>query len=294
MISSTYYKTSELDMHVLEAGTGYPLLCLHGFPDHAGIWRRLMGHLAPSYRVIAPDQRGYFKTSRPIGTRLYDTHALVGDMLSLMDTLGLEKVAVCGNDWGGTIAFHLALQHPDRVSHLIAINAVHPYILQDQVWDNPAQRQALSYVRAFKTTEASILFDGSRQAQMLEDWYQPQVRDGHMQPEEVDEYRRAWSEPGVWDAMLNWYRAAELDIPAPGEPAPVMRWTAGKPYRLAQPVLVLWGEQDRVFVPECVNELSRHAGQMESHFIADGGHTPQRSHAAFCAEKISAFLGTAT
>ncbi len=291
MITSHIYALAELEMHVLESGSGSPLLCLHGFPDHAGIWRRLMQHMPDTYHIIAPDQRGYHKTSRPIGKALYRTDMLVADMLSLMDALGYDTFAVCGNDWGGLVAFHLALNHPDRVSHLIAINAVHPYILQDMVWDDPAQRQALAYVGAFQTIPADDLFDGARQAQMLNDWYQPQVRDGHMSEDEVEEYRRAWSEPGVWDAMLNWYRAAELDVPAPGQPAPSARWTAGRSYRVAQPTLVLWGEQDRVFVRACATRLAHHAAQLETHFIADGGHTPQRSHAALCAQRIGAFLG---
>lgn len=71
---------------------------------------------------------------------------------------------------------------------------------------------------------------------------------GTLTEPEVDGYRAAWSRPGVWPAMLDWYRAAPFDVPALGAPAPSNRWTDRQSYRVTMPVQMIWGMRDMVFV----------------------------------------------
>lgn len=279
-----------LSFHVLEAGDGPPILCLHGFPDHSGTWRALMQRLSPSFRLIAPDQRGYSLTSQPVGVEAYRVEALVADMIALLDALAIERVVVCGNDWGGLIAFYLAMQHPDRISHVISVNSVHPYIFQDLIWDHPGQRKASQYFSQLRAPEAAARFTEARREQMIADWYGPAVAAGLMTDVEVEAHRQAWAQPGVWDAMLNWYRAAPIEVPGIDDPAPVERWTDALDFQITQPVLVLWGQDDAVFVPECAMALEDHADHMKIVWLEGVGHTPQRQSPDRCAQEISSFL----
>jgi pimeloyl-ACP methyl ester carboxylesterase len=118
----------ELDgvaLHVAEAGSGAPLVLLHGWPQHWWCWRRLIPRLAQTRRVLAPDLRGFGWSDAPPGDYLKAT--LAQDVLALLDAEGLDRVALLGHDWGGYVAFLLALEHPERVESLVALDIVPPW-----------------------------------------------------------------------------------------------------------------------------------------------------------------------
>lgn len=114
-----------LRMHVAEAGSGEPLLLLHGFPQHWWAWRKVIPALAAHYRVICPDLRGAGWTEAPPDG--YTSDQLVTDAVGLLDALGLEKVNLLGYDWGGLVGFRLCLAHPERVGRFVALATPHPY-----------------------------------------------------------------------------------------------------------------------------------------------------------------------
>ena len=120
---SRHIRANGLDIHFLEQGQGEPLLLLHGFPDHAAAWRPLAERLAPAFRLIAPDLRGYGLTSRPIGVDSYRLEHLIDDVAAMIDMLDLPMTHLCGHDWGGVLAFAVAEQHPQKVASLTAFNA---------------------------------------------------------------------------------------------------------------------------------------------------------------------------
>ena len=293
-IASRAINANRLDFNVLEAGTGDPLLLLHGFPDHAGTWRALMENLASGYHVIAPDQRGYNLTSRPESVDAYRTDLLVQDMLALLDAMGLQRVAVCGHDWGGIIALHLAMKHPERVSKLIALNSVHPYIFQDRIWDDLEQRAASQYFRQMQNGNPPAVFSEANCGTLLEQWFSTPRAAGLMSADDVEGSRDAWTRPGVWNAMINWYRASGYDIPPPNEAAPQTRWTRDMDYNISQPTMVIWGEDDRVFVRGMTTDLEAHAKNLTILWLKGVGHAPHRHALDKCTKAISTFLaGTA-
>jgi pimeloyl-ACP methyl ester carboxylesterase len=121
----TMIKTNGIDMAVHEAGPkdGLPVVMCHGFPELAYSWRHQIPALAAAgFRAIAPDQRGYGRTSRPENVRDYDMPHLTGDLAGLLDALGLKKAVFCGHDWGGLITWQMPLYHPDRVAGVIGVN----------------------------------------------------------------------------------------------------------------------------------------------------------------------------
>jgi pimeloyl-ACP methyl ester carboxylesterase len=115
----------DVRVHVAEAGDGPPLLLLHGWPQHWWSWRRLIPHLAKTYRVIAPDLRGWGWSSAPPGAYAKDTFAR--DVVAILDAEGLDRAKIMGHDWGGYTAFLVALDHPERVERLVALDIAPPW-----------------------------------------------------------------------------------------------------------------------------------------------------------------------
>ena len=116
----------DVRLRVYQAGQGFPVVLLHGFPELAYSWRHQVPFLAEhGYRVITPDQRGYGGSSRPEAIEAYDLDSLAGDVASLIDALGEEQAVVIGHDWGSPVAWHTALVHPDRVRAVGSLSVPH-------------------------------------------------------------------------------------------------------------------------------------------------------------------------
>jgi pimeloyl-ACP methyl ester carboxylesterase len=118
-------KTNGIDMAVYEAGPkdGVPVIMCHGFPELAYSWRHQIPALAAAgFRAIAPDQRGYGRSSRPAAVTDYDMTHLTGDLVGLLDALGLKDAIFCGHDWGGLVVWQMPLFHPTRVRGVIGVN----------------------------------------------------------------------------------------------------------------------------------------------------------------------------
>jgi pimeloyl-ACP methyl ester carboxylesterase len=115
-----------LRLHCVEAGTGPLVVLLHGFPEFWYAWRHQIPALADAgYRVVAPDLRGYNTSDKPSRVRDYRPRVLVQDVADLIVALGAGSAAVAGHDWGGGLAWLLAMQHPKRVERLVLLNAPH-------------------------------------------------------------------------------------------------------------------------------------------------------------------------
>ena len=114
-----------LRMHVAEAGTGEPLVLLHGFPQHWWAWRKVLPGLAAHHHVVAPDLRGAGWTDAP--PHGYTEEQLVADVVALLDALELDRGSLAGRDIGGILGYRVCLAHPDRVRRFVCLAAPHPY-----------------------------------------------------------------------------------------------------------------------------------------------------------------------
>jgi pimeloyl-ACP methyl ester carboxylesterase len=119
-----------LRTHVALAGEGPPVVMLHGWPQHWYLWRDVIPAVAPHARVIAPDFRGAGWTE--VTKRGYERDQLMRDVVAVLDELGVEEFVVAGHDWGGYVGFLLALEHPERVRALLAMNVVPPWPARDR------------------------------------------------------------------------------------------------------------------------------------------------------------------
>ncbi len=115
--------TNGVELRVVEAGEGFPVVLAHGFPELAYSWRHQIPALAEAgYKVIAPDQRGYGGSDRPEAISDYDIHHLTDDLLGLLDEAGHEKAVFVGHDWGSMVVWQMALLHPERVAGVMGMS----------------------------------------------------------------------------------------------------------------------------------------------------------------------------
>lgn len=119
---SAFVQTADLRMHYRQAGTGEPVILIHGFPETSYEWRHQFPPLAERHAVFAPDLRGFGDTDKP-DIRV-SRSLLAADIVRFMDALGIERAAVVGHDWGGIVAFKLAIDWPERVTRLALLDTL--------------------------------------------------------------------------------------------------------------------------------------------------------------------------
>jgi pimeloyl-ACP methyl ester carboxylesterase len=227
------------------------LLFLHGFPEHADSWAEVMPQFADLYHAVAPNQRGYAGSSKPEGVATYAIKHLVRDMLALAEQLSPARpFNVVGHDWGGAVAYALAIAAPRRVAKLAVINGVHPGPFQKALIEDAAQQAASSYMHELRAGDAERQLSADAHAGLM----RKMARFGDlawMTGEKRSAYLQAWSEVGALTGMLNWYRASPLAVPKAGETvdmAKVPRLDPGQ-LRVRMPHLLIWGMQDKALLP---------------------------------------------
>lgn len=134
--------TTGAELHVVDVGEGPLVVLAHGFPELSYSWRHQVNALAEAgYRVIAPDQRGYGRSSRPDRVEDYDVLALTGDLLALVDDVGEEQAVFVGHDWGAILVWQLALLAPDRVAGVVGMSV--PFVARPPMPPIQLLRQVL-------------------------------------------------------------------------------------------------------------------------------------------------------
>ncbi|MFW9779347.1 MAG: alpha/beta fold hydrolase [Candidatus Heimdallarchaeota archaeon] len=235
----------EIRLHYVEQGTGDLIILLHGFPDFWYTWRKQIPSLSEHYRVVAPDLRGYNKSSKPEGVDQYTTHFLVQDIVGLIESLGEEKAVVVGHDWGGAIAWNLAMM-TKKVSKLAILNCPHPVSLLEAFWSIRFQQLQKSWYVFFfqipKIPEAVLLHNN---CEVLQRMVRGSLSNKQAFTEaDMQRYIRAWLQPGALTASINYYRA-NWNI---AQIFSVMKENQENFLRrfpmIKCPTLVIWGEQD--------------------------------------------------
>jgi len=193
-----------LDAAVAGPDDGEPVLLLHGWPQTALSWQKVMAPLAAAgMRVAAVDQRGYSAGARPVETSAYELPNLVRDAGNAIDALGWDRAHVVGHDWGAVVAWALAARHPGIVKTLTAVSVPHPQAFNRALKSDPSQWKKSAYMAFFRTAPGKaahvLLRDG---AQALRAVYGDAVDQA-----DVEQYVEFFSEPGVLEASLRWYAA---------------------------------------------------------------------------------------
>ena len=200
-IKHGYADNNGVKIHFISKGEGHPVLMIHGFPDYWYSWRHQIEGLSKEFLTIAIDQRGYNLSGQPAGIENYSMEFLVRDVLAVLDKLEIEKATIVGHDWGGAVAWQVAMRFPERVTNLIILNLPHPNGLERELGKNPVQQRNSSYARKFiagQATDPDIFFGGPMNSQSLSGWVSnPQAREKY-----IEAFNRS-----DFAGMLNFYKA---------------------------------------------------------------------------------------
>ena len=220
-------------IHYVAIGKGPLIVMIHGFPDFWYTWRKQMDALSGHYRVVAVDQRGYDLSDRPTGIEQYAMPLLVNDIGAVIKAEGRSNAVVVGHDWGGAVAWTLAMTHPEWIQALVILNLPHPSGIQREIKNNPQQRKNSEYAFNFQKPGAERTLSSEK----LAGW----VKDDAARVHYIEAFNRS-----DFQAMLNYYRAnyprpdQDSATPAP-EPAPLPKVTV--------PVLEFHGLGDQALLP---------------------------------------------
>ncbi|AEH37893.1 alpha/beta fold hydrolase [Halopiger xanaduensis] len=232
-----------VDLHVVAAGDpNDPLVVLlHGFPEFWYGWHEQIGPLVDAgYRVLVPDQRGYNLSEKPAPVRAYHQKQLSRDIVELIGSADRDAAHVVGHDWGGMVAWDLALRHHEVVDRLAIVNAPHPTVFQRHLRSNPAQMRRSWYAACFQVPRLPELCCRYDDFRLLERALRGTSAPGTFSDADLEHYRRAWSRDGALTAMINWYRASA-------------RYGTNPPRdRVEAPTLLAWGTDDAALGTELV------------------------------------------
>jgi pimeloyl-ACP methyl ester carboxylesterase len=227
-----YADSNGVKIHYATMGSGPLVVMIHGFPDYWYTWRKQMEGLADRFQVVAIDQRGYNLSDKPSGVENYDVRLLVGDVVAVINHLGQQKAIVVGHDWGGMVAWQLAINVPQVVDRLIILNLPHPRGLSRELAHNPEQQKNSAYARRFQVEGA----EKSLTAEGLAGW----VKDPDAKKQYVEAFGRS-----DFTAMLNYYKRNYPREPYTEDTSPVKK--------VQCPVLMIHGLGDTALLAPALN-----------------------------------------
>ena len=212
--------------------------------------------------MIMPDQRGFGATDKPQDVADYATDNLVADLFALADALGIDEFALVGHDWGGAVAWAAALRGSPRITRLAIVNSPHPLIFQRSLIDDPAQRAACSISMPSAPRRWSR---GSRGRASTHSSKRASHRTSILRASPPDDRQiisHDWAQPGALTAMLNWYRASQIHVPATRRRSADARLAEARRAETAQfPTLVVWGLDDKALLPLPAARISARSGR---------------------------------
>lgn len=202
-------------MHYVLAGSGEPLVLLHGVPKTWFYWHRIIPLLAKHYTILAPDVRGFGDTARPKDG--YDMRTIANDVAELATKLGFETFNLAGEDWGAAFAYALAAEHPHRVRKLSFGEMLLPgYGLENWSFltsENVHSNHFLWHVSFFHVRDFPEMLIQGREKLFWSTWMKNETYDPAAITEEmVDEWVRCSSAPGGLRAIFEVYRATFENI----------------------------------------------------------------------------------
>ena len=249
-----------LDVHLYEAGDGPPVLLLHGWPQDAWSWNRVIPHLSDRYRLIAPDLRGFGQSGAPAGN--YDGVTLGADAIALLDALEIERAHMIGHDWGGFAAFAAGIAAPQRFASIVVLNTIPP-------WVQMSPRLALElwrtwYVFLFATVGERIVRDRPGLiARMLR---ADRASENGMTRAEAASYAARLRRPESARATALLYRSYVRSFKA------VMVERRFADLRLNVPTRFLFGTNDKAVSHRMLDGVETHCDDIEVELVPDSGH----------------------
>jgi pimeloyl-ACP methyl ester carboxylesterase len=292
-VSERLLAINGIELHVVEQGEGPLVVLCHGFPELAYSWRRQLPALsAAGYHVVAPDMRGFGRSSAPEAVDAYDVVSLCGDLCGLLDALGEERAIFVGHDWGASLTWQLAVLHPERVRAVAGLSV--PFVPRAPAAPLPIMRRHLGedfYIVWFQepgVADEALSRDVRRTLSTSRQWTADWAEDERaprlapwLSEEELGVYVENFQRTG-FTGGLNWYRNIDRN----------WELTAGvAERRVEQPSMFLTGELDPVrrFMP--AEAMSGWVTDLRAEIVVPGaGHWVQQQEPGAVNEALLGFL----
>ena len=269
-------------LHYVEAGTGPLVVLLHGFPEFWYGWRHQIPALAAAgFRVVAPDLRGYNLSDKPQALGSYRIGNLVEDVRGLVLSLGAPAAHIVGHDWGGVIAFQVAMRESAVVNRLVVLNAPHPALVRRERW-NLAQMARFWYAAFFQLPRLPERILRARDFAIVRRLFRenPSRRDAFTAMD-IERYVEALAQPGALTGMLNYYRAMRRRSARDGRP---------RKRTIDAPTLVIWGDRDSVLGPWFAEGLEGYIPNVRVTHFPSASHWVQHDEPERVSAEIVEFL----
>ena len=276
---------------------GAPLLVfLHGFPEAAFVWDGLLEHFAPRYRCVAPNLRGFERSSSPADARSYRAKHLVGDIRALIEQQGGRAAALIAHDWGGALAWGLAAQHPESIERLVIINSPHPATFLRELRDNAQQQASSAYMNFLCRPDAEKLLAEKDFARLWTFFERMGATDpahpgGGWLTEAVRErYREVWRQ-GLTGGC-NYYRASPLRPPLAPDDTIMRLQLPPEMLTVRVPALVIWAEADTALPPALLDGLDAYVPDMRLVRVPGATHWIIHERPSLVAQEIDRVLSS--
>ena len=268
-------------------GATQRVVLLHGFPEGAFVWDEVMQLVGDTARCVAPNLRGYERSTAPIKAEAYRAKYLVADIAALIETLGTPIDLLVAHDWGGAVAWNLAAQRPQLIRQLLIVNSPHPATFLRELRDNPAQQAASGYMNFLCRPDAAALLaenDFERLWALFSNgggaaWLSDSLR---------AQYRALWQQ-GL-DGPLNYYRASPMRPPLSAAD-PIHTLVLPPEFVTVRvPTTVLWGEADTAFALAVLDGLDAYVERLDVQRVAGASHWIVHEQPALVAGAIARLL----
>ena len=269
-----YATVNGLKLHYLTMGSGFPMVMLHGWPQTSYCWRKIMPAMAERFTVVAPDLRGFGDSDKPDSG--YEQRTLALDILKLMRSLGHERAVVVGQDWGGTLSYVIALEHPPFVDRLVVLDTVirslrHGKPFNPEIW----------YTKFFEIPELPEKMLQDHIGEFVKHFLLHWSHRNHYTEEDLAEYARAYRLPGSIDGMLRHYRMLPHDR---------QQFEQYASRTIDVPTLILWGEHDKPIPATNGDGIHRYVKNLTYKLIRDAGHFIQEEAPDEVIREMRAYL----
>ncbi len=274
-----YAEVNGLNIHYVKEGSGKTLvIMLHGWPEFWFSWRHQLVALKEKYTVVAPDMRGFNLSDKPKDLKDYKQNEVAKDIVALVKHLGFEKAVMVGHDWGGAIAWNLALNHPEVVEKFIVMNCPHPGVFIKNLKANPFQLFKSIYMFAFKIPVLPEILMGLNIKKFFEQIFRGWALNKENFPdEEIEKYVDAFNLDGAKTGGFNYYRAnTSFDA------IKTNAFTKGR--KVKADTLMIWAEGDIVLGKELIEGTAKYIeGDFKIHRIPECSHWVQND----CPEEVN-------
>jgi pimeloyl-ACP methyl ester carboxylesterase len=284
-----YIDVNNIKIHFATSGSGELVLLLHGFPEFWYSWRHQIPILSKRFKVVAPDLRGYNESDKPSGLRNYSNSVLVQDIKDLISAQGAKRALVVGHDWGGAIAWNLAMMAPEYVKKLVILNCPHPLALVEAFLSmRIRQLQKSWYIFFFQLPDLPEKVLSQDNCKFLKKLLVGSAVNRETFSEaDLRKYVEAWSKPGALTASINYYRANMNIAQILALSSEQREHLMGRYSKVKCPTLVIWGEDDAALDKSLTLGMDKYVeGAYEIKYIQKCGHWVQQEES----EKVNRYL----